>query len=67
MTNTPTPRTDAALLRYTGGELVTFPAGLRTTVDADFARQLEQELNEAKLWIEKSNTALGVEHTSGAA
>ena len=39
-----TPRTDAALLRYTGGELVTFPKGLRPTVDADFARNLEREV-----------------------
>jgi serine phosphatase RsbU (regulator of sigma subunit) len=40
-----TPRTDAALLRYTGGELVTFlPRGLRATVDADFARELEREV-----------------------
>lgn len=39
-----TPRTDKALLTYTGGEYVTFPRGLRCVVDADFARQLEREL-----------------------
>ena len=47
MNETPTPRTDDALLRYTGGAYVTFPAGLRTTVDSDFARQLERELTVA--------------------
>ena len=42
-----TPRTDAALLRYYGGEPVTF-RGITLVVDADFARQLERELSEAK-------------------
>lgn len=33
-----TPRTDAAVCRYTGGELVTFPRGLTPVVPVDFAR-----------------------------
>lgn len=40
---TPTPETDANLLHYTGGELLTFPRGLRAVVDADFTRKLERE------------------------
>lgn len=57
-----TPRTDAALLRYDGGEPVTF-RGITLVVDADFARQLERELREVQqknvawaLGIEQSNT-----------
>ena len=39
-----TPRTDAAVCRYTGGELVTFPRGLNPVVPVDFARTLERDL-----------------------
>ena len=49
----PTPMTDAALLRYTGGELVTFPKGLHATVDADFARNLERIAAEAVRALEE--------------
>ena len=44
--NIPTPRTELALCRYTGGKPVTFPCGLRTLVPSDLARQLERELTE---------------------
>jgi len=48
MSDRATPETNAALLRYTGGELVTFPSGLRATVDADFASNLERQRDEAR-------------------
>lgn len=43
-----TPRTDAAVCRYTGGELVTFPRGLNPVVPVDFARTLERDLASMK-------------------
>ena len=48
---TPTPQTDAQYKEYARRD------NNVKCVDIDFARQLEQKLNEAKLWIEKSNTA----------
>ena len=43
-TPTPTPRTDASTRTFLGSKIVF----------ADFARQLEQELNEAKSWAKPS-------------
>jgi len=53
-----TPRTDSALLRYTGGEFVTFPVGINLIVDADFARQLERELADEKQRCECNRQAV---------
>lgn len=50
---TDTPRTDAAVCRYTGGEPVTFPTGISAVVPIEFARQLEQE-NKALREVEKA-------------
>jgi hypothetical protein len=51
MNNTPTPRTDNAARAY---QTAGMPAAY--TVILSHARQLERELSEVKLWIEKSNT-----------
>ena len=49
---TPTPRSDAALCRYTGGECVTFPAGIAYVVPYRFAQELERELAAAQERVE---------------
>lgn len=63
MTNTPTPLTDAvakaigrSIADYIAHELTLASFAIIIDRHMDDARQLEQDLNEAKLWIEKSNT-----------